>query len=181
MVKLLGEVFGILAVAIGFFIFQQRQRKKVLIVKLLCDLLWTAHFLLLGAMTGMAISLIGTCREIFFSIIDKKKENRNILFLILFLLANAVSVSLTWNSPWSVCSLVSGILSTIAFWQKSPDKTKKIALVVCASQMIYAIAMRSYAAMINETISIASIILFFYRTKKLHCIFGNDPNKERSL
>ncbi|MBQ9759823.1 MAG: YgjV family protein [Clostridia bacterium] len=178
--KLLGEIFGVLAVVIGFFIFQQRHRKKVLMAKLLCDLLWTAHFLLLGAMTGMAISLIGTLREIFFSIIDRRQEKRNILFLFLFLSANAVSVALTWNSPWSICSLVSGMLSTIAFWQNSPDKTKKIAFVVCISQMTYAVAMRSYAAMINETIAMTSIIFFFVRTAKFKKVSTSDVKGEEN-
>ena len=65
--KILGEALGFLAVVIGFFVFQQHDRKKILRVRLVCDVLWVTHFGLLGAFSGMAISIVAALRAITFS------------------------------------------------------------------------------------------------------------------
>ncbi len=164
--KLFGEAAGFLAIVIGFFVFQQQDRKKILKFKLICDVLWATHFALLGALSGMAISLVGALREITFSKVRKDGNKKSNLWLLLFLSINIISVSLLWNSPWSVCSLISSILSTVAFWQTSTSHIKIISLMVCVSQITYAIAMGSYAACLNELITITSILIFFIRSAR---------------
>ena len=164
--KLLGEAFGFIAIFIGFFVFQQKDRKKLLRTKLICDILWATHFGLLGAFSGMAISVVAAFRAITFSRIRRDENRKSILFLFLFLLINIISVSLTWNSPWSICSLISSMLATTAFWQTSTSRIKLISLIVCVSQITYAIAMHSYASCLNEMITITSILIFFIRNKK---------------
>ena len=162
--KLLGEAFGFIAIFIGFFVFQQKDRKKLLRTRLICDILWATHFGLLGAFSGMAISVVAAFRAITFSRIQRDENRKSILFL--FLLINIISVSLTWNSLWSICSLISSMLATVAFWQTSTSRIKLISLIVCVSQITYAIAMLSYASCLNEMITITSILIFFIRNKK---------------
>lgn len=162
--KPLGEALGFLAIVVGFILFQQNDRRKILRLKLVCDALWATHFGLLGALSGMAISMVAALREITFSRVRKDGQKKGRLWLLLFLSINILSVVLSWNSPWSLCSLISGLLATTAFWQSSPNRIKVLSLIVCASQITYAIAMRSYAAGINELITVTSILLFFIRT-----------------
>ena len=163
--KWLGEAFGFIAIFIGFFVFQQKDRKKLLRTRLIGDILWATHFGLLGAFSGMAISVVAAFRAITFSSI-RRDNRKSILFLFLFLLINIISVSLTWNSLWSICSLISSMLATTAFWQTSTSRIKLISLIVCVSQITYAIAMLSYASCLNEMITITSILIFFIRNKK---------------
>ncbi len=164
--KFIGEALGFLAVVVGFFIFQQKERKKILKLKLVCDVLWTSHFALLGAFSGMAISGVAILREIIFSKERKEGNKKSNLWLFLFLTINIASVLLLWNSPWSVCSLISSVLSTVAFWQRSTPRIKVISLIVCASQITYAVAMGSYAACLNELITVTSILIFFIRSAR---------------
>lgn len=183
--KIFAEILGFLAVGIGFFIFQQKDRKKILVLKMVCDFLWAVHFLMLGALTGMALSLTAAFRAIVFSRVDIKKNKKNILWLFLFLSINVVSITLLWNSVWSICSLISGLLATIAYWQTSPNRIKVLALFVCVSQITYAIAMGSYASSLNELITMLSIALFFirYARSKKHSanINENETNTEEKV
>ena len=173
--KLFGEAVGFLAVLIGFIVFQQRDRKKILKVKLICDMLWVTHFGLLGAFSGMAISMVAALREITFSRV--RKEDGSNLWLLLFLSINVISVSIAWNSPWSVCSLLSSMLATIAFWQTSTNRIKLLSLIVCASQITYAIAMGSYASSLNELITVTSILIFFIRNAKSKKLYKNEETQ----
>ena len=172
--KLFGEAVGFLAVVIGFLVFQQRDRQKILKVRLIGDILWITHFGLLGAFSGMAISMVAALRAIVFSRVRKENNRKGILWLLLFLLINVVSVSIAWNSPWSVCSLISSMLATIAFWQTSTNRIKLISLIVCASQITYAIAMGSYASSLNELITVTSILIFFIRNAKSKKLLKNE-------
>ena len=82
--KLLGEALGFIAIFIGFFVFQQKDRKKLLRTKLICDILWATHFGLIGAFSGMAISVVAAFRAITFSSIRRDENRKSILFLFLF-------------------------------------------------------------------------------------------------
>ena len=179
--KLWGEAIGFLAVAIGFFVFQQRDRKKILKVRLICDMLWVTHFGLLGAFSGMAISAVAALRSILFSRVRRKDNDKGVFWLLLFLFINVVSVSVSWNSPWSVCSLISSMLATTAFWQTSANRIKLISLLVCASQITYAIAMGSYASTLNELVVVTSILIFFIRNAKSKKPYKNEETQGKRV
>lgn len=51
--------FGIGGVLANFIIYQQKNRRALLTAKLMADILWTAHYSLLGAWSGAAVCGIG--------------------------------------------------------------------------------------------------------------------------
>ena len=123
------EGAGLLATALSFFIFQQKKRSNILLIKLACDALWITHCLL----------------------------------LVFFLALNTLGIGLMWSGPWSVCSLISGWLATVAYWQTNPNRFKLLSLAVCASQITYSVGIGSKSALLNELITLTSIGLFFLR------------------
>ena len=74
--KLVGEIIGILGIIVNFLIYQQKDRKKVLRVKLLSDITWSLHYGLLTAFSGMAVTLVGVARETTFILTDNKERKR---------------------------------------------------------------------------------------------------------
>ena len=162
--QLIGEICGGIAVAVGFLMFQQKKRGRILLLKLSCDVLWGVHFLLLQAYTGVALSVVAAAREILFATIGAKDDKKPLPLLFVFLALNTGGVIFAWNSMWSICSLISGWLATLAFWQTAPTKIKVLSIFVCASQMTYAIGVGSGSGLVNEIITVGSIALFFIRT-----------------
>ena len=159
--EIISQGLGFVAVGVGFFLIQQKSRGRILIFKLICDVLWVAHFALIGAYSGMAISCVGCLREIVF--FRKKDGDKGKAMLFVFLGIGVLSTIITWGSIWSVFSLISTVLSTTAYWQTKPNLIKFLLLLVALSQTAYAIASHSYAAILNEAITITSIIIFFVR------------------
>lgn len=158
------EGAGFLATAISFFIFQQKKRSNILLIKLVCDALWITHYLLLGAYSGMALSGVACLRGIVFYWIGTGDKSKKPLPLLgLFLVLNTLGIGLMWSGPWSVCSLISGWLATVAYWQTNPNRFKLLSLAVCASQITYAVGVGSKSALLNELITLTSIGLFFLR------------------
>jgi len=160
---IVGEICGGLATVIGFFIFQQKKRSHILLLKLICDILWSLHFLFLQAYSGMAISLVACVREILFYRLGANEGKKPQPLLFVFLAINTCSVALTWTGGWSVCSLISGWLGTVAYWQTAPNRIKTLCGMVSVSQTVYALGIGSRTALINEVITMSSIVLFFLR------------------
>lgn len=158
----IAQLLGFVAMGVGFLIFQQSSRKRILLLKLICDVLWVTHFAMIGAYSGMAISCIGCFREIVFAFRkeDSKKSN---LWLAVFLALGIGSVVLTWKNMWCICSMISTVLSTVAYWQTKSNRIKCLLFLVSISQLVYAISSHSYAAIANEIIAMLSVLIYFIR------------------
>ena len=70
---IIGQAIGILDILFSYFIFSQKNNKSILKFKLMSDLMWVAHFMLIGAYTGMATTSLSLIREILFINRDKSK------------------------------------------------------------------------------------------------------------
>lgn len=64
--KLIAQIFGLLAMASLFLIYQQKKRKNMLLFKLSADVCWVIHYLCLGGIAGMIPNAVGIFREIIF-------------------------------------------------------------------------------------------------------------------
>ena len=53
---MLAQLFGFGAIVDSFFIFQQTKRRNMLILKVLQDLLWLIHYVLLACWSAAATS-----------------------------------------------------------------------------------------------------------------------------
>ena len=54
-------------------------------------------------------------------------------------------------------------LVTVSLWVKSPRLTRLLVVPVCTAFIIYDVFIDSYAGIINESISLVSIIIAFFR------------------
>lgn len=158
MIKIIAEIIGYAAVLTSFVMFQQTERKRLIGCKLIMDILWIIHFLMLGGYTIVATTSISVLREIVFFNKDKPifKSKK---WLFVFIIFYALTPILTWEGYYSIFPAVSSIIATIGLWVDSVKKTKNISFWVCVGQIIYAIVRRSYAAVTNEVITMSSIII----------------------
>lgn len=60
------QIFGIAAMIFLFMLYQQQNRKHLLVCKLCADFFWSVHYLFLGAYGGMIPNFVGIFRELVF-------------------------------------------------------------------------------------------------------------------
>ena len=87
MEKIISEVLGFIGVALNMAVYQQKKRNRLLIIKLVSDVVWTLHYGLMGNYSGAAVTTIGIARESTFLAIDKKGIDRRpfLLFGVVYL------------------------------------------------------------------------------------------------
>ncbi len=166
-----------------FLIYQQKSRKKMILAKLSADIFWVAHYLLLGGIAGMIPNAVGIFRELVFVNRKDKKWAANIIWPILFILINWGLGIRTFNSLFNILPIAASTFVTISLWIDNPRLTKIISLPVSLTFMVYDFYVGSYVGIINETVSITSIILYFIKERKSKMknnVFSPDcvPTKE---
>ena len=54
-----GQCLGGVAIALGFATYQMKTQKQILLLQIVTTAVFGLHYLMIGAMTGMAMNLIG--------------------------------------------------------------------------------------------------------------------------
>ena len=154
----------------SFFIFQVTDRRKMVALKLLDDLLWVTHFLLIGGTTAAMTTGIAVFREIIFYFKNEKRWAKSIWWAIGFSLAFAACAPLTWVNIFSIFPAAASVISTWVFWVSKTKVAKIIQLPSAICMFVYSIVYFSYSGILTQIITIASITLFFIRSfiKSLH-------------
>lgn len=169
--KIVAQIFGLFAMLSLFLIYQQKSRKKLIIAKLSADICWVAHYLCLGGIAGMIPNAVGIFRELVFINRKDKAWANKLVWPIVFIAINFGLGVATFHSFYNILPIAASAFVTVSLWIDNPKLTKIITIPVCIAFMIYDFYVKSYIGMINESISIVSIIMFFIKER-------NKPNEK---
>lgn len=164
--NILINLFGLGAMISLFLIYQQKSRGKIILCKLFADVFWIAHYFCLGATAGMIPNLVGFFREILFLQRNKKKWANTPMWVIVFILINFALGMRTFSKWYNIIPIIASSFVTLALWLNNPKLTKIISAPVSASFLIYDCFVGSYIGVLNESISILSILFYFIKQCK---------------
>lgn len=163
---LLSTAFGFVGIIANMIIYWQKNREKMLFAKLFADIVWTAHYGLLGAMTGAVTCGISILRETVF-LNKKHRWAQSNLWLILFAAVSAGFGIAGWNNIINIFPIIASILSVISFAIGKPSLSRILQIVISVLFLGYDIYVMSYAGMINEfcTLTSVGIALIYFKRK----------------
>ena len=159
--NIIAQIFGLGAMVSLFLIYQQKSRNKLIIAKLSADIFWVAHYFCLGGTAGMIPNFIGIFRELVFINRKTKKWASYIIWPIIFIIINWLLGFRTFHSWYNLLPITASTFVTISLWINNPKLTKIISIPISSAFLIYDIFIGSHIGVINETISICSIIIYF--------------------
>lgn len=162
---ILSQIFGLGAMLSLFLSYQQNKREKFLFCKLGADVCWVGHYLLLGAFAGIIPNFVGVFREIIFMNSEKHRWADSPIWLIAFLCINIVLGFCNYDVCIDALPIIASVFVTVSMWIKKLNLTKLMITVACALFWVYNFYIGSIVGVINETLSIISIIIFFVRRK----------------
>ena len=161
----IGQIIGVIAMLESFFIFQVSERKKMVILKLIDDFLWVAHFLLISGYTAALTTSVAVIREIIFYYKGSKKWANSkwwaIGFSFIFLLCSL----LTWTNIFSLLPALASAISTWVFWVDKTNHGKIIQIPCVILMFIYCFVFSSYSGILTQLITFISIIIYFIGSK----------------
>ncbi len=162
MLETIGQVVGFIAMAIIVISYQQKTHKNILVFQMVSGLLFTAHYILIGAYTGAIMNLVGAFRSLVYSNRNKKWAS-SIIWPILFSIGFLISGILTWENAFSVLPLIAMLMSSVVLWIEKPKINRIFSLPTSTCWLIYNIKTDSLAGIATEVFILTSIVIGIIR------------------
>lgn len=160
--EVVAQILGAAGILVFIILYQFDNMKGVLKAKMVMDVLWAAHYLLLGAGSAFAINLICLVRELVF-INGDKRFFKSRVWLWIFIAFNLVSAAITWKGYYSIFPALASSLATVSFRQKNIKTARVIGVTNNILMFTYDIFVGSYMGLIGETLAFVSVVIAIFR------------------
>ena len=162
MKNLIAQSIGFAGLICGILSFQNKERKGILFFLILSSMAYFFHYMLLGALTGSVLNLIGAVRNYVFYQREKDWANKKI-WLYLFIGIYLLSTFYTWKNYFSLLPLVAALIGSVSLWLKNPKYTRMIMLTTPPCWFTYNLVSGSIPGLLTEVFNFTSIIVGIVR------------------
>lgn len=163
--EMIGQALGIFAVLLGFVSFQARTRKMLLMTQCAISVVFIAHYLLIGAYSGLAMNIVSLARNLTYSYQDKlrlSQKQTTGLYAVLYVLMGA----LAWQGWFSLMPIISLLINTYFMSKGDPQLVRKSILVSSPIMIIYDVLVASYGGILFESVIIVSSLIGVLRYRR---------------
>ncbi len=152
---LLAQILAIAGAVLYFLSYQCRDNRKLYIMQFFSYLVYTVHFLILGAMTGGLSYILNIARSLFLASKWQAARSKKMCF---FLCAMQIIVLITTWSGWiSIQPVLANIATTVGGYTHNAQKIRIAGIFINSPLWIaYDIIIGSWAGAADELISMAS-------------------------
>ncbi len=162
---IIGQVFGVIAIILGFLSYQMKTQKQLLVCQTATSLVFCIHYFLIGATTGMAMNMVNVVRNIFYYRRNQKGD-KSLIVPIIFTSILAVIGILTWNGWYSIFVFLGLIINSMCMSFADPQNVRKSILVTSPMVLIYDAFALSLGGFIYESVAIISSVIGILRNAK---------------
>ena len=180
------QALGFVGIALNIIAVQFNKYGTIIFFKTLGSLLFVIQYFLLGAYTGMVMDLVGSVRNIIFSLNVKNKRSNKvpvIIFSCITAIAGILTIAFTWDVSkirWtndlqfatilmvviSILSIIAKLISTIAYSINDPHKMRILNLPSSGCWLIYNFVAFTLAGTLNEIMTLSSVLIAEFRFRK---------------
>ena len=187
--EIITQTIGFIAIAVNILAVQFNSHAKIVTMRTIGSILFGIQYIMLSAYTGVVMEVIGWIRNIVFIYLVKIGKSTKpwiIFFSIITFILGGSTIILTWNNAinairWtdnvafattlmvgiSVLSIIAKILSTVAYGIKEPHKIRMLNIPTCSCWLVYNFVAFSIAGVINEIMTLCSVIIAEFRYNKI--------------
>ncbi|MBO4278050.1 MAG: YgjV family protein [Clostridia bacterium] len=166
--EIIGQILGGVAVVLGFFAFQMRDAKKVLLVQMAAIVVFCAHYYLLQAYSGLALNAVGLFRNVAYYYRGRMPKKWGIATTAFFVAAMVTAGAFSWQDARSLLVILGIAINTVGMSFSDPQNIRKSILVSSPLVLIYDILVYSVGGAIFETTAIVSSVIGIIRTRRLN-------------
>ena len=153
---------GFLGIILFFLSYQCKNNKGLFSVQFVSYLFYTAHFLMLGAITGGISYILNAIRS--FCLAGNNRFLKSKQMCVIICALQMLTLFLIWDGLWSVLPIAANIAATIGGYTYNPRKIRVVGMLVNSPLwIVYNIIVGSWAGVIDEIITEVSMILSICR------------------
>ncbi len=160
-----GQALGFVAVALGVLSYQMKTQRRLLWLKLGNSIVSTLHYLLIGAISGMALNLVGPVKYLFY-LRRNAQGGKGKLVPILFTLITAAVGIISWREWYSVFVFSGMVIHAFCMSFSDPQKVRISLLITSPLVIVYNIFVLSISGVVYESVAIVSAVIGIIRHRK---------------
>ena len=159
---LLIQGIGLFGTVLFFLSYQCRSNKTLFRVQFVSYLCYTVHLLLLGAVTGGISYILNTVRS--FCLGSKNDFLKGRWMCCVLCILQVTTLIFTWSGWWALLPVVANIAATIGGYTYNARKIRIVGMLINSPLwIIYDIAVGSWAGILDEIVSEASMLISIFR------------------
>lgn len=170
--EIAAQVIGIAAMSMNVLSYQQKNPRMVILFQFFGSALFVANYLMLGAVVGAILNLLGVFRAIVFINKERFQSDRPIWLVIfgaLFLSSYILAFTAFGKEP-SVRNLVLELLpvigmmiTTVSFQKKDAKTIRRLALINSPFWLTYNLVTFTIGGILAELFGLTSILIGMFR------------------
>lgn len=155
---IISQIFTIISYIFLATTYYVKSRRNVLILNCVVQCLFMVAYVLLGAWSGLAMSIVALIRNLFFIVDEKKNGQRDkinkkdIIILVVIYIICIVSAIFTYEGVLSLLPVLSTIIYTFGVCQKNIKIYKLLGIPIEILWVVYNIYIKSLFGTILETV-----------------------------
>lgn len=162
----IAQGIGVIAMILAYFIYSARTRKTLITLKFISDVLWGAHYFMLGAYSGAVLNGINMGREVIFQLKTSKKWAQTPIWAVVFIVINLTSTIFSWQGWQSLLPAVGASIAVVGLWCAKPLTIRLFSLPSTTCWLIYAILSGTVSGIICNVIQLTAIFVGLRRDFK---------------
>ena len=151
------------AVVLFLLSYQLKSRKNIIICNVSSRILYILQYLLLGAISGAALDVLGSVA----SVIAERKSSpfvkrhiRAVFFAVNFtIITVGIGIAVINKSLLDLFPVAGVLLHTGAFWLTDERAIRRISLIGSPFWLVYNLLSRAYGSALGDALTICSIII----------------------
>lgn len=152
------QTLGVAAFLLSAGSFQAKSFKMINSLKIVSQILFTLHYLMLAAYTGMFMNIFSFIRGFVYIYLAQKNKS-TLVTQIIFSLIFIVFGIFTWDGFISIFAITATVLQTIAYGIKKPAMIRLVNLPTCFLWMVYNLNYLAVGGLLSDIFSFVSIII----------------------
>ena len=163
--EIIGQALGILAVILGFISFQMKTPKGILFFQTITALVFSAHYLLIGAPTAAALNFLAAIKCLVYFYRNKRGAN-GLIAPVIFTVLTIVTSLLTWNGWVSALIMTGLVVNSISLALPNANKTRMCMFIKSPLCLAYNLLVKSGGGVIYECAVLVSSLIGIITNRK---------------
>lgn len=161
----IGQGMGLIAIFLGFVSYQMKNQRQLILAQSATALCFCIHYLLLGAITGLALNGVALVRNGAYYFRNQKGQKGWALPIAFAVVMGGMGVW-AWEGWYSLFSIVGLVINTLCLAAPHPQQVRKSILVTSPLVIIYNVFVFSIGGVIYESVAIISSIVGIWRSRQ---------------
>ena len=162
LIQVIGAI-GYSILAVSYF---RKEKNKILFLQIVAYIFFTIHYYLLSGITGAICNLIGLVSLVIIYLFDEcKVKNKNALIIGMIPVIIIIAL-VTYQNVFSIFPIIASVIAIMSFISDDENVIRGIGVICAMCWLIYAIAYKSYVAIVFEVITLLFVVIAFIRNQK---------------